>query len=150
MGAFVDKHGMREVLVLEAPDGFILQGLSIRVAAAEDRSEYLGRQTKETFSFLDDDVAGFLERSRARHAPGAPAVASSEAGYYEHAFRVIGRYIDDQEPRDIFFFEQDRAFVLRLLMATQAGSRHVIAEFTAEEVDTMVADAPWLRGKKGS
>jgi len=150
IGAFVDQRGMRELLVLEAPDGFILQGLAVHAAAAEARSEHLGRQTKETFSFLDEDVAGFIEQSQARRAAGARAVASSEAGYYEHAFRVIGRYIDDQEPRDIFFFEQDRAFVLRLLMPTQAGSRHVIAEFTADEVETMIADAPWLRGKKGS
>jgi len=150
IGAFVDRHGMREVLVLEAPDGFILQGLAIRAVAAGSSSEHMGQQAKETFSFLDEDVAGFIEQSQARRAARARAVAPSEAGYYEHAFRVIGRYIDDQEPRDIFFFEQDRAFVLRLLMAPQAGSRHVIAEFTAKEVETMIADAPWLRGKKGS
>ena len=31
----------------------------------------------------------------------------SRAGHYEAAFRVIGRYMDDQKPRDVFFFEQE-------------------------------------------
>ena len=30
--------------------------------------------------------------------------------------RVIGRYIDDQKPKEVFFFEVDGAYVLRLLM----------------------------------
>ena len=38
--------------------------------------------------------------------------------------------MDEQKPRDVFFFEQDGAFVLRLLMSGQAGSRHVLTEFT--------------------
>ena len=44
--------------------------------------------------------------------------------------RVIGRYIDDQKPKDVFFFEQDGAYVLRLLMNTRQGSKHQLAEFT--------------------
>ena len=30
IGAFLDQRGMREVLLLEAPDGFIVQGLGDR------------------------------------------------------------------------------------------------------------------------
>ena len=61
---------------------------------------------------------------------GSPSPATGPAGHYETAFRVIGRYMDDQKPRDVFFFEQDGAFVMRLLMSGQAGSRHQLAEFT--------------------
>ena len=43
--------------------------------------------------------------------------------------------MDDQKPRDVFFFEQDGAFVLRLLMSGQAGSRHELAEFTRDDID---------------
>ena len=53
--------------------------------------------------------------------------------------------MDDQKPRDVFFFEQDGAFVLRLLMSGQAGSRHELAEFTREDIDEMVARGPALR-----
>ncbi len=67
------------------------------------------------------------------------------AGHYETAFRVIGRYMDDQKPRDVFFFEQDGAFVLRLLMSGQAGSRHELAEFTRDDIAELVARGPSLR-----
>ena len=71
--------------------------------------------------------------------------ARRPAGHYEAAFRVLGRYMDDQKPRDVFFFEQDGAFVLRLLMSGQAGARHELAEFTREDIDEMVARGPALR-----
>ena len=56
------------------------------------------------------------------------------AGPYERTMRVIGRYIDDQKPKDVFFFEQDGAYVLRLLMSTRQGSKHQLAEFTADDL----------------
>ena len=43
---------------------------------------------------------------------------------------MIGRYIDEQKPQDVFFFEQDGAFVLRLMLTGQAGIHHELAEFT--------------------
>ena len=68
-----------------------------------------------------------------------------EAGFYETAFRVLGRYMDEQKPRDVFFFEQDGAFVVRLLMGGQTGSRHVLAEFTRDDITEMVTRGPGLR-----
>jgi hypothetical protein len=53
--------------------------------------------------------------------------------------------MDDQKPRDVFFFEQEGAFVVRLLMNTNAGPRHELAEFTAEDVTNLVARGPALR-----
>src|SRR3990170_1945047 len=89
MGAFIDQRGMKDVLLLEAPDGYIVQGLVTSGAAGGAWSESLGSQ-------------------RARPQPAPPHVA----GRYETAFRVIGRYMDEQKPRDVFFFEQHGAFVV--------------------------------------
>jgi len=144
IGAFLDQRGMRDVLLLEAPDGFIVQGLVVTGSTTGTWSDTMGTQTKETLTFLDDDIARFMDEAAARRGvaeipPGRPA------GHYETAFRVIGRYMDDQKPRDVFFFEQEGAFVLRLLMAGQAGSKHELAEFTREDIDALVARGPSLR-----
>jgi hypothetical protein len=144
MGAFIDQRGMKDVLLVEAPDGYIIQGLVVSVEHGSAWSETLGSQTKETLTFLDDDIARFMEEASARRGripPPPPHVA----GPYETAFRVIGRYLDEQKPRDVFFFEQDGAFVVRLLMSGQAGSRHEIVEFTREDVSELVARGPSLR-----
>ena len=148
IGAFLDQRGMREVLLVEAPDGFVVQGMIVDTAASGAWSETLGHQAKETFTFLDDDIARFLEEGHARRDNVQRAVTWGQAGYYEQAFRVVGRYVDEQKPRDIFFFEQDGAFVLRLLMGTQTGSRHLIAEFMRDEVEAMIAQGPEFRGQK--
>ncbi len=145
IGAFLDQRGMREIVLLEAPDGFVLQALVLDGGRSGAWSESIGHQTKETFTFLDEDIARFMEEGHARRQNHQRAVTWGQSGYYEQALRVIGRYIDEQRPRDIFFFEQDGAFVLRLLMSTQTGSRHVLAEFTREEVEAMIAAGPELR-----
>jgi hypothetical protein len=148
IGAYLDQRGMREILLAEAPDGFIVQGLVVSETAG-GTSDTMGRQTKDTLTFLDDDISRFMEEALARRKAGAPAPDFAAAGYYERALRVIGRYIDQQKPRDVFFFEQDRAFVLRLLMGTQSGARHVLAEFTSEEIETMVEQGPSYRAAPG-
>ena len=60
---------------------------------------------------------------------------------------MIGHWIDSQKPKDVFLFEQDGAYVVRLLEAGQAGAHHTISEFTREDVDTLVDQGPDLRGK---
>jgi hypothetical protein len=149
IGAYLDQRGMREILLAEAPDGFIVQGLVVSETGGSATSESMGRQAKETLTFLDDDISRFMDEAVARRKAGAPQPDFAAAGYYERALRVIGRYIDQQKPRDVFFFEQDRAFVLRLLMGTQAGARHVLAEFTGEEIETMVEQGPSYRATPG-
>jgi hypothetical protein len=72
------------------------------------------------------------------------------AGAYERTMRVIGRYIDDQKPKDVFFFEQDGSYVLRLLMTSRVGSKHQLAEFTADDLESMVRQGPALRGEEES
>jgi hypothetical protein len=144
IGAYLDGRGMKDVLVVEAPDGFIVQALAPVGGSTSAWSESMGQIEKETMTFADEDIAKFMDEAIARrgheHGDGLPG-----AGDYEHAFRVIGRYIDEQHPRDIFFFEQEGAFVLRLHQTTQAGSRHVLAEFTREDIASLVSQGPTLR-----
>ena len=144
IGAFIDQRGMHEILLVEAPDGFIVQGIVVAGTAGGTWSESIGTQSKETLTFLDDDIARFMEESVARRGRPGPE-PERDAGYYETAFRVLGRYMDEQKPRDTFFFEQDGAFVVRLLMTGQVGGKHVLAEFTREDIAEMVARGPALR-----
>ena len=144
IGAFIDQRGMREVLLVEAPDGFIVQGIVVSTEGGGTWSESYGSQSKETLTFLDDDIARFMEESVARRGRPGPE-PERDAGYYETAFRVLGRYMDEQKPRDVFFFEQEGAFVVRLLMGGQTGSHHTLAEFTRDDVAQLVNRGPGLR-----
>ena len=112
IGAFIDQRGMHELLLVEAPDGFIVQGIVTSGSGGGVWSESMGHQDKETLTFLDDDIARFMEESVARRGKPHPE-PNRDAGYYETAFRVLGRYMDEQKPRDVFFFEPDGAFVVR-------------------------------------
>ena len=104
----------------------------------------MGTQSKETLTFLDDDIARFMEESIARRGQAAPD-GTADNGFYETALRVIGRYIDEQKPQDVFFFEQERAFVVRLFQVGQAGGRHTLAEFTRDDITQLVSQGPTLR-----
>ena len=142
IGAYLDRRGMREILLTEAPDGFIVQGLVM--VGSGTWSDTMGQQVKETLTFLDDDIARFMDEAIARRGQ-RPAAPPTSPDYYEQALRVLGRYMDEQKPRDVFFLEQDGNFVVRLLMSSQAGSRHVLFEFTKEDVDRMIAEGPAKR-----
>jgi hypothetical protein len=144
IGAFLDQRGMKDVLLVEAPDGFIVQGLVITGTSTGTWSDTMGSQMKETLTFLDDDIARFMDEATARRGR-TPPPPPHEAGYYETAFRVLGRYMDQQKPRDVFFFEQEGAFVVRLLMPAQQGGHHELAEFTREDIDNLVASGPTHR-----
>ncbi len=152
LGALIDQRGMREITLNETDDGFIVQGLA--AVPGEDRAwtDPAARLDKETFHLREDDLPRFMEESLSRRAgrttprPGE-AAGMVNAGFYESALRAIGSYIDQQQPRDIFFFEQDHQFVMRLLMSTRAGLRHVLVEFTRAEIESMVAAAHQMRGR---
>jgi len=152
LGALIDQRGMREITLNETDDGFILQGLAPVPGEDREWTDPAARLAKETFHLRADDLPRFMEESLARREgrggtrPGE-AAGMVNGGFYESALRVIGAYIDQQQPRDIFFFEQERQFVMRLLMSTRAGLRHVLVEFTREEVESMVAAASEMRGR---
>jgi hypothetical protein len=140
LGGFVDQRGMRGVLILEAPDGFVVQGLAL----VTDEHQVAGRIEKETYTFLDEDIARFIEESRLRRGTqldGAPAVA----GPYERALRVLGGYVDQQQPRDVFLMEQKGSWLMRLLMGARTGMEHVLVEFTPDEIAMRADNAPALR-----
>ena len=144
IGAFIDQRGMREILLVEAPDGFIVQGVVVAGQAGGTWSDSMGQQSKETLTFLDDDIARFMEESVARRGKPGPE-PQRDAGFYETALRVIGRYMDEQRPRDVFFFEQEGSFVFRMLVATATSTGHQLAEFTKDEIVAMIDAAPQQR-----
>jgi hypothetical protein len=144
IGAFLDQRGMHDVLLVEAPDGFILQGVAME-SEASARSESAGYQVKETLTFLDDDIARFMEEAVARRTATTAVSDWTNAGYYEKSFRVVGKWIDEQKPRDIFFFEQEGAYVVRLHKVGPAGAHHMLAEFTKDDIEGMIAQAPQAR-----
>jgi hypothetical protein len=53
--------------------------------------------------------------------------------------------MDEQKPRDVFFFEQDGAFVVRLFLSNQVGGHHTLAEFTRDDIAELVTRGPTLR-----
>ena len=75
IGAFLDQRGMKDVLLLEAPDGFIVQGLVLSGGSTGTWSDSMGAQIKETLTFLDDDIARFMEEAGARRGTEQPASA---------------------------------------------------------------------------
>lgn len=100
VASFLDQRGMREILLTEPPDGFIIHGLVSSAAEVSAWSDPTMDVHKETYTFLDDDVARFKEEGQARRRAGAAAPDAVQAGTYESCLRVIGRYIDQQKPRD--------------------------------------------------
>jgi hypothetical protein len=150
LGAVLDQRGMREIVVTETDDGFIVQGLALVPGEERAWNDPNARLDKETFHLREDDISRFMDEAMTRRTSRASRGAQPmpmQAGFYETALRVIGSYIDQQKPRDIFFFEQDHQFVMRLLMPTRAGLRHVLVEFTKQEVESMIAQAHQMRGR---
>ncbi len=141
IGSVLDQRGMREVSITEVPDGFIVQGLAMDQAGSS-WSEAFGQQHKETLTFVDDDIARFMEEGMQRRAKPTPADGHEAPGRYESSLRVLGHFIDQQHPKDVFLFEQEGAYVLRLLMTTQAGHKHLLVEFMRDEVEGLIAAAP--------
>ena len=148
IGAFVDRERIKELLLLELDAGFILQGMGVPAAGARTESEMtLIKITKE---LTDDEVAELMEAATARRGTSPSDTPHAEiSNYYEQAMRVIGAYLDLNRPRDVFLFEQEGAFVLRLLM-TGAGAApmgHQLVEFTRDDIMAMIDEAPGQRNR---
>lgn len=141
VGAYLDDQGMREILFVEDDGGFILQGIKVEGAAGSTWGDSIGTARRATITIGDEDVAGFMEEAVGRR--GQPARETPQR--YEVELRVIGRFIDERRPHDLFFFEQDGAYVLRLSVVGQASTTYQLFEFTKEDVAGLVAKAPGLR-----
>ena len=146
IGAFADREKLKELLLLELDEGFLLQGLGMPGAAAD--SDTFGVLAKRTYELLDEQVAQLMDEAAAARKAAEPQVPHADlVNYFEQALRVIGAWIDSEKARDVFFFEQDGSFVLRMLHASAVGAvGHTLAEFTKDEILAMIEAAPQQRG----
>ena len=144
IGAFADREQLKELLLLELEVGFVLQGIGLQAGGAD--SDSFGSAVKRTYELTDDQVAELMDVAVAQRDTSPDNVPQAEiTNYYEHAMRVIGRYIDSQKAHDVFLFEQEGSFVLRLFGVSSARVAHQLAEFTRDEILAMIESAPELR-----
>jgi len=140
IGAHLDLIGMREILLLETDDGFLIQGMSIHQSSGQ-WADSTAQLAKETLLIGDDDIARLMDEAIGRRGT-SPDVTPRR---YEAALRVIGQFLDKRKPRGIFFFEQDGAYVLRILQVGQTGNQHELIEFTHDDIDELVQTSANLR-----
>lgn len=145
VGAFADRERLKELLLLERDDGFLLQALWLQSGGAE--SDSYGTLVKRTYDLSDEQIAQLMDdiadrRGSSEHDTAHPDLLN----YYELALRVLGKYIDSERAHDVFLFEQEGAFVLRLFGTTGThGAGHKLAEFTRDEILAMIEAAPQQR-----
>ena len=133
IGAHLDSIGMREILVLETDDGFLIQGMAVHQATGQ-WADSTAQLAKETLLIGEDDIARLLDEAIARRGQPPDPMTPRR---YEGALRVIGQFLDKRKPRGIFFFEQDGAYVLRILQVGQTGNQHELLEFTRDDIDQL-------------
>ena len=139
VGAYLDDRGMRGMIFVETDTGFIIQGTAVHGSVGSGES--MGQAMRETLTLEDDDVGRFMDEAIARRGQSAEPTPK----HYEAQLRVIGRYLDEHHPRDIFFFELDGAYIARITVAGQGGLRQELVEFTREDIADLIAKAPALR-----
>jgi len=140
VGAYLDDRGMRSVIFLETDTGFIVQGLTVQ--SSTGTGEQIGQANRETLTLHDDDVSRFMDEAIKRRGQ---KTEDPGPNHYEQQLRVIGRYLDEQHPRDIFFFEVDGSYISRITMSATSGLRQDLIEFTRDDIADMIAKAPSLR-----
>ncbi len=144
VGAYLDDRGMRGMVFVETDTGFIIQGTAVQSSAGSGES--MGKASRETLTLQDDDVGRFMDEAIARRGQAAEPTPK----HYESQLRVIGRYLDEHHPRDIFFFELDGAYIARITVAGQGGLKQELVEFTREDIADLIANAPALRRGNGN
>jgi hypothetical protein len=150
IGAFADREKLKELLLVELEGGFLLQGLALPEGGHD--SDTYGALAKRTYELTDEQVAQLMdEAADHRGSADSDMPHTGLENYYEQAMRVVGAYIDAQRSRDVFLFEQEGSFVLRLLYAAANGMiGHQLAEFTKDEILAMIEAAPQQRGAGSS
>lgn len=147
VGAFADAETLKELLLLELEGGFLLQGLGIQAGGAD--SDSFGATAKRTYELTDEQVAEMMDASAARRGSAdSDRPKADMSNYYELAMRILGAYIDSQKAHDVFLFEQDGSFVLRLFgVSGSRGTGHQLSEFTKDEILAMIEAAPEQRNQ---
>ncbi|HET9851545.1 MAG TPA: hypothetical protein VFP56_03445 [Candidatus Limnocylindrales bacterium] len=141
IGAYVDEHGMRGLVILETDTGLIVQGTSVSTAAGSAWGESMGQARRETLMLDDEQIGAFIDEGLARRGEGPDPSPT----HYEAQLRVIGRYLDEKKPRDVCLFELDGAYIARLTQSGQTGLRQEVVEFTPGDIADLIAQAPALR-----
>jgi hypothetical protein len=144
IGAFADQEHLKDLLLLELEGGFVLQGLGLQGGGAD--SDSFGATVKRTYELTDEQVAEMMDASSSRRGSAERDVPQPDlTNYNELAMRIIGAYIDNQKAHDVFLFEQDGSFVLRLFGVAGARAAHQLSEFTRDEILAMIHAAPEQR-----
>jgi hypothetical protein len=144
IGNFADREHLKEISLLELDGGFLLQGLALPAGGKD--SDSFGAVAKRTYELPDEQVAQLMDEATRQRGTDPSDIPQVDLGsFYEQALRIIGGYIDSRHARDVFFFEQDRSFVLRLLIVSQTSTRHELVEFTSDEIVAMIDAAPQQR-----
>ncbi len=147
IGVFIDSQRLKEVLLLELEGGFLLQGLGVAAGSAD--SDSYGSMVKRTHELTDEQVAEMMDASMARRGSADADRAHPDlVNYYELAMRIVGAYVDSEKAHDVFLFEQEGTFVVRLFkVGGPRSSAHELAEFTRDEILAMIESAPQHRQK---
>lgn len=145
IGAWADREFLKELLFLELEGGFLIQALSSSQGGQwSEQATY----TKVTHELTDEQVAQLMDEAanqRGTDANDHPEVGV--ANFYEQALRIVGKWLDGTEARDVFFFEQGGSFVVRTYVVSQGGKvGHQLAEFTRDQIVGMIEAAPLDRG----
>lgn len=141
IGAFADREKLKEILLLELEQGFIIQGLTM--AAAGGDSDSFGAMAKRTFELGDEQIAELMDAAAQQRGTATDDQPHPDLmNYYELSMRILGAYIDTQKAHDVFFFEQDGSFVLRLYGVQGGRGGHQLSEFTRDEMLAMIESAP--------
>ena len=148
IGSWADHEPLKELLFMEMNGGFLVQGLGSTQTGVWSENTGL---TKRTHELTDDQVAQLIDDATERRGSAeSNQPKTAIMNYYEQALRIIGGWLDGQHPRDLFFFEQDGSFVIRMMVTTSTGGiTHKLAEFTRDEILAMIEAAPEGRGHSG-
>lgn len=146
VGSWADREPLKELLFLELEGGFLVQGIKQSMGGQWSET---GTFTKETHELTDDQVGDLM--GAAQEQRGTVAADHAEMGianFYEQALRIIGKWLDSTQPRDVFFFEQGGSFVVRTFVVGAHGKvGHQLSEFTRDEIVAMIEAAPLDRGR---
>ena len=142
IGAFIDQRGMREILLVEAPDGFIVQGIVAAGDAGGDLVRVAGPPGQ-----------GDADLPRRRHRPvhgggGRPARQARTRGHTATPASTRPRSASSAATST----SRSRATSSSssrtarsssgCSWAAQQGSQHMLAEFTRDDIAELVARGP--------
>ena len=146
VGAWADREALKEILFLELDGGFLVQGIATSMGGQWSETGTFSKQMHELTDDQIGDLIGAAEEQRGSASADHPEIGI--ANFYEQALRIIGKWLDSVNPRDVFFFEQEGSFVVRTFVVAPHGKvGHQLSEFTRDEIVGMIESAPLDRGR---